>query len=65
MTMQELWVWIERIGGGLASLLLLGLVLTYTFIVFRWLGRLLLRLLKAIWPTLRAQRRNPWACLQR
>lgn len=66
--MQELWLWIERIGGGLASLLLLGLVLTYTPIVFRWLGRLLLRLLKAIWQlpsVLLALWRNPWACLQR
>lgn len=43
--MQELWIWIERIGTCLASLLQLELVLIYMPIVFR----LLLRLLKAIW----------------
>ena len=70
--MSELWHWIERIGGGLAGLVILGALLVYVPVFLRWLWRLFGRgcvaLWRALWcfpSTLAKFRNDPWRSLQR
>lgn len=52
--MADIWLWIERIGAGVASLLLLGVLLIGVPALFKWLGRQFLRLLRLGWGLLSA-----------